>query len=69
MKTNKYLYNISDLSYLLKLNYKEAIEIKINLAKTLLTKLVRDENMQDDERIKAVQKAINFNRQLLKLKD
>lgn len=69
MKTNKYLYDEEDLSWLSPLPCELVCRIKILLAEKLLFKLVYAHNIQDDERIKAVKKAIEFNKKQMKLKD
>ena len=68
----EYLY---DLDYW-QLNFEEMVIIKkylkqkINKAKELKRKLVREDNMEDDTRIRAVTKAIETNQEMLgELKD
>ena len=65
MKSSKYLYDRDTLAGLKNRPYQEVLEIKINLAKALLTRLTRDEDMKDDIRITEVKKAIEFNKKLL----
>ena len=69
MKTNKYLYDEEDLSWLLDLPYKVAFKIKILYAEKLLMKLVYKDNLKDNKRIAEVKKAIEFNKKMTVLKD
>lgn len=63
--STKYLYNL-DPKILINMPYKEAVELKTISAKTLLHTLVQlSFKKQDDNRIRAVHKAIDYNKQLL----
>ena len=64
-KNSKYLYDIDFSSYE-NYPYRDVLTMKIQKAKALLEKLVRVDNMQDTDRINDVNKAIEFNRNLLK---
>ena len=65
MTTTQELYGISPKD-LAEMNYKQALEYKIQGAKTLLTKLLEPDFMkQDTHKINRVNKAIKFNQQLL----
>ena len=65
MHTTRYLYDINPQS-IANIPYKQAIKLKINNAKLLLSLLLREHySTRDDERISAVHKAIKFNEQLL----
>jgi len=62
---SEYLYG-RDLKFLKNVTYQEALQTQLELAEKLLTKLVHEDDMEDDERIKKVQKAIEFNKEKLK---
>lgn len=64
MLDSKYLYDI-DLRIYEDLSYKQVLLTKIILAKKLMHKLVRIDNMFDNTRINKVCKAIQFNNSLL----
>lgn len=65
MKESTYLYEI-DIAEVKEQPYYLVLFLKIKAAKALLHKLVRDDGMEDDRRIVAVLKAIDFNINLLK---
>lgn len=65
MQSAKYLYN-TDMKQYAELPYKEVLIIKVDLATKLMKKLVITDNMIDNVRMQEVNKAINFNRELLK---
>lgn len=63
--TTQELYGISPKD-LAEMNYKQALEYKIQEAKALLAKLLEPNFMeQDTHKINRVNKAIKFNQQLL----
>ena len=65
-KSTEYLYVCKPCEFA-ELPYKRALEFKIKKGKHLLTELLNIHFMQrDDERIKAVIKAIEFNQFLLR---
>ena len=64
-KTCKYLYGMDSLEGLVSMPYPIAIAYKIVLAKMTQEELVREHNMEDFHRMKAVDGAIKFNRGLL----
>ena len=65
MNDSKYLYDL-DISQLANVPYQDVLLLKLNSAKKLMNKLVHIENMQDNDRMRKVHKAIGFNRTLLK---
>ena len=65
MSDSKYLYDL-DVSELANVQYQDVLLLKLNCAKKLMNKLVHIENMQDKDRMNKVNKAIGFNRTLLK---
>lgn len=66
MVTTEELYGISP-QVLASMNYKEALEYKIQGAKQLMVKLLEPHFMEQDmHKITKVGKAIKFNEQLLK---
>lgn len=66
MMTTEELYGISP-QVLASMNYKEALEYKIQGARQLMIKLLEPHFMdQDTHKITKVGKAIKFNEQLLK---
>ena len=65
MQSAKYLYN-RDMNEFAEYPYQDVLLIKIDLATELMKKLVLHDNMIDNQRMSEVNKAINFNRELLK---
>jgi len=66
MTTTEELYGISP-QVLASMNYKEALEYKIQGAKQLMVKLLEPHFMEQDmHKIRKVGKAIRFNEELLK---
>lgn len=65
MLDSKYLYDTEIKEYGNK-PYSYVLALKINLAHKLMKKLVIDQDMRDFQRMTEVNKAINFNRTLLK---
>lgn len=65
MLDSKYIYD-TDIKQYANLPYSMVLIIKVYLAKKLMKKLVIDQDMRDNARMKAVHKAIQFNRELLK---
>ena len=65
MLDSKYLYDTEIKEYGNK-PYYYVLALKINLAHKLMKKLVIDQDMRDFQRMTEVNKAINFNRTLLK---
>lgn len=64
MKSSLYLYG-NDLAAFRRDPYEEVLANKINLAKALLSTLVRVDNMEDTARMNEVNNAIKFNTALL----
>ena len=64
-KTCKYLYGMDSLEGIVDMPYPIALAYKIVLAKLTQEELVREHNMEDFHRMKAVDNAIKFNRGLL----
>ncbi len=66
MKNSKYLYGRDTLKGLSNMNYKEAIEAKINLAESVISSLLKlDYRNRDMNRVNDCIKAIKFNEKLL----
>ena len=65
MVESKYLYD-TDIKQYASLPYSMVLVIKVYLANKLMKKLVIDQDMRDNQRMSAVFKAIQFNRDLLK---
>ena len=65
MVESKYLYD-TDIKQYANLPYSMVLVIKVYLANKLMKKLVVDQDMRDNQRMSAVFKAIQFNRDLLK---
>ena len=65
MLDSKYLYDTNINEYA-ELPYNRVLVIKVYLAKKLMKKLVIDQDMRDFQRMSEVNKAIIFNRTLLK---
>ena len=65
MLDSKYLYD-TDIKQYANLPYSMVLVIKIHLSKKLMKKLVIDQDMRDFQRMSEVNKAIIFNRTLLK---
>ena len=65
MLESKYLYD-TDIKQYANLPYSMVLVIKVYLAKKLMKKLVIDQDMRDFQRMSEVNKAIIFNRTLLK---
>ena len=67
MKNTEYLYGRKSLKGLANMPYKEALEVKINLAESLINSLLKVHYMErDSERINDCKKAIKFNEELIK---
>jgi len=66
MKSTKYLYNCEPIEFI-NMSYKKAIDFKLQQAKELIATLMSEHyTVRDDQRVKAVFKAIKFNTELLK---
>ena len=65
MLDSKYLYD-TDIKEHGNKPYYHVLVLKIHLAHKLMKKLVIDQDMRDFQRMSEVNKAINFNRTLLK---
>lgn len=66
IKTSVYLYDIEDMSVLDDMNYKDALEYKVEAAKKLNNHLfIKHFKFRDTHRINAVNDAIKFNKMLL----
>lgn len=65
MLDSKYLYD-ADIKDHMEKPYKDVLIIKVYLAKKLMSKLVIDNEMRDNQRMTKVHKAIQFNIDLLK---
>ena len=65
MLDSKYLYD-TDIKQYANLPYSMVLVIKVYFAKKLMKKLVIDQDMRDFQRMSEVNKAIIFNRTLLK---
>ena len=62
---SQYLYGVDLIDYRLK-PYESVLLSKVSLAKGLLSRLVRDDNMADPTRVNKVSDAVKFNQALLR---
>jgi len=66
MKDSKYLYGRESLKGLSVMKYEDALEVKINLAESVIASILREDyKIRDMNRVNDCIKAIKFNEALL----